>query len=227
MYFWVAGTDTGVGKTAVTGLFLRYFQALGKRVVPYKPVQTGAGTVDSAENFDSDTAFYQSVSAVALPAEDLNTYSFKEPASPHYAAMMEGAEVDKEKILRHLTGLQTKYECVICEGAGGLYVPVAENYHILDLIEESELPVVLTARTALGTINHTLLSLEALKNRNISVLGIVFNRFQGTPLEKDNIDTIRRWTKLPVLVIPEFKNSDEFFHFAISGEIFFEGGTAV
>ena len=89
---------------------------------------------------------------------------------------------------------------MICEGAGGLYVPLNEqrNYHFLHLIQQSQLPVVLVARTTLGTINHTLLSLEALKMNDIPVVGIVFNGFEGTEIEIDNMRTIRQIDQLTI-----------------------------
>lgn len=207
-YFWVTGVDTDVGKTLVTTYFLRYFQEQGERAVPYKPIQTGM-VIEESRSYYSDTEFYKSNSKTFLVEEHLNTYSFKEPASPHYAAMLEGADIDKDVVLQHMAFLKTKYDCVICEGAGGLYVPLDEqrNYYFLDLIEESQLPVVLVARTTLGTINHTLLSLEALKMRGIPIGGIVFNRFKGTQLELSNIETIRRDTGLPAITIPELNKT--------------------
>lgn len=220
-HFWVAGTDTDVGKTVVTGCFLRYFQKKGRKAVPYKPVQTGVTTGHSNAS-SSDTSYYQYVSAAPLVEDHLNTYSFKEPASPHYAAMLEGAEVSKEKILSHIELLKNNYDYVICEGAGGLYVPLTENEFFLDLIEQSKLPVVLVTRTALGTINHTLLSLEVLKQRNIPAAGIVFNRYQGTALENNNIEMIRRYANLPVLIISELKNISEPEIPGVAGEQFFE-----
>lgn len=206
-HFWIVGTDTGIGKTLVTTYFMRYFQNKGDNVIPYKPVQTGI-IVESSKQYYGDTSFYQSYSECTLVEEHTNSYSFKEPASPHYAARLEGKEIQEEVILQHIKQLKKIYDSVICEGAGGLYVPLNEqrNYHFLDLIQQSQLPVVLVTRTTLGTINHTLLSLEALKMRDIPVAGIVFNAFEGTEIEKDNIKTIDQMANLPLVVIPKLTN---------------------
>ena len=206
-HFWIVGTDTDIGKTLVTTYFMRYFQNKGEKVIPYKPVQTGI-IVENTKQYYGDTSFYQSFSEGTLVEEHLNSYSFKEPASPHYAAMLEGKEIKEEIILQHINRLKTIYNYVICEGAGGLYVPLNEqrNYHFLHLIQQSQLPVVLVARPTLGTINHTILSLEALKMKDIPIVGIVFNAFEGTEIEKDNIRTIEQITNLPSLVIPKLKN---------------------
>jgi dethiobiotin synthetase len=206
-HFWIAGTDTNVGKTLVTTYFMRYFQAKGETVTPYKPVQTGI-IVENSNQYYGDTVFYQSFSKETLVEEHLNSYSFKEPASPHYAAILEGTVIEEETILKHIKQLKSLYDYVICEGAGGLYVPLNEqrNYHFLHLIQQSQLPVVLVARTKLGTINHTLLSIEVLKMNDIPVAGIVFNAFEGTEIESNNIRTIGHITDLPSLVIPKLKN---------------------
>ncbi|MBS4193276.1 dethiobiotin synthase [Bacillus sp. FJAT-49705] len=222
-YFWVAGTDTDVGKTVVTTYFMHYFQAKGE-VMPYKPVQTGI--IDEGSNsYYRDTQFYQSFSEMELAKELINSFSFKEPASPHYAARLEGSVIDEEIILQHLKLLKSKYDYVICEGAGGLYVPLDEkrNYHFHHLIKESQLPLVLVTRTTLGTINHTLLSIEALKAKEIPVAGIVFNAFEGTDLEADNIATILQITGLPSLVIPKLQNLSDLKQLRLeNAEEFFE-----
>ncbi|MBB6445166.1 dethiobiotin synthase [Bacillus benzoevorans] len=222
-YFWITGTDTDIGKTLITTYFMRYFQAKGANVIPYKPVQTGI-IIENSRKYYGDTAFYQSFSEEPLAAAHLNSYSFKEPASPHYAARLEGKVIEEEVILQHIKQLKSLYDYVFCEGAGGLYVPLNEqrNYHFLDLMKQSELPVVLVARTTLGTINHTLLSLEALKRNDIPIAGIVFNAFDGTELERDNIETIRRITDLPSLVIPKLKNIADIKSISIESTQFFE-----
>lgn len=222
-YFWIVGTDTDVGKTLVTTYFMRYFQAKGEHVIPYKPVQTGV-IIENSNRYYGDTAFYRSFSEGTLVEEHLNSYSFEEPASPHYAAMLEGKVIEEEVILQHIKQLKSLYDYVICEGAGGLYVPLDEqrNYHFLHLIQQSQLPVVLVARTKIGTINHILLSLEALKVKNIPIAGIVFNAFQGTEIEIDNIRTVGQITNLPSIVIPKLKNLSDLKKLQVENTEFLE-----
>ncbi|MFD2212243.1 dethiobiotin synthase [Metabacillus endolithicus] len=203
-HFWVVGTDTEVGKTVVTTYLLRYFQEKGETLA-YKPVQTGL-VQEESRSYYADTEFYQTHSRVPLVKEHLNTYSFKEPASPHYAARLENAVIDERVILQQIDKLKAIYQYIICEGAGGLYVPLNEDFHFLKLIEQSRLPVILVARSSLGTINHTLLSIEALTNRNIQIRGIIFNRFTNTKLEIENIRTINKMTSIPSMIIPQLKN---------------------
>jgi dethiobiotin synthetase len=217
-HFWIVGTDTDVGKTFVTTYFMRYLQEKGKSIIPYKPVQTGINE-ENLEN-SSDTVFYQSFSKEPLRKEHMNSYSFKEPASPHYAAMLENTAISEDIILNQIECLKTLYEYVICEGAGGLYVPLKEKqyYFFLDLIRQSQLPVILVTRTTLGTLNHTLLSLEVLKYNGISIAGIVCNAFGGTELEMNNIHTIKEITSLPTLVIPKISEAAEFKEYYLKGK---------
>ncbi|WP_445487959.1 dethiobiotin synthase [Niallia sp. 03133] len=222
-HFWITGTDTNIGKTLVTTYLMRYFQSKGASVLPYKPIQTGI-IVENTKQYYEDTAFYQSFSKDPLVEEHLNSYSFKEPASPHYAANLEGCEIKEEIIMEHIRQLKSLYDYVLCEGAGGLYVPLSDQrpYYLLDLIKQSQLPVVLTAGTQLGTINHTLLSVEVLKMNHIPIAGIVFNRFEGTWLERNNIKTIQQHTSLPSLVLPKLKNLSDLKHIQIENTEFFE-----
>lgn len=210
-HFWVVGTDTDVGKTFVTTLFLRELQKNGHAVTPYKPVQTGL-VADTEQGHYQDTSSYKDYSLYSLDNDSLSTYSFPIAASPHYAAELAGQQIDENLLLQTIEHLKTKFETVICEGAGGLYVPLhsSTTRTLLDVVEQSELPVVLVASTKLGTINHTLLSIEALHARGISVQGIVFNQFNQTPLEQNNIDTIRRFTGLPSVVIEANRTIESF-----------------
>ncbi|KOS68160.1 ATP-dependent dethiobiotin synthetase BioD [Lysinibacillus contaminans] len=209
-HFWVVGTDTDVGKTCVTTLLMRQLQEHGLRVAPYKPVQTGE-VIDNGESYYYDTMMYQKYSLQSLERESLNGYSFKEAASPHFAAQLEGQQIDGGRLLEQIQVLQQVNDVVICEGAGGLFVPldVLGNTTLLDVIVQSKLPVVVVTRTTLGTINHTLLTLEALRTRHIEVLGLVFNSNTSTSMEQNNIQTILQHQPLPHATIPKLKDIGE------------------
>lgn len=223
-HFWVVGTDTDIGKTCVTTLLMRKLQEQGLQVTPYKPVQTGE-FIDNGEAYYSDTKMYETYSLQPLVQSDLNLYSFKEPASPHYAAQLEGQQIDTTNILQNLERLQQAYDVVICEGAGGIFVPLNANGRetLLDVITQSQLPVVVVTRTKLGTINHTLLTLEALQARGIEILGIVFNGDTGTDMEQNNIETILQHCPNPYAVIPQYEDIAEVMDHSITQTSLFEG----
>ncbi|AZY53165.1 dethiobiotin synthase [Bordetella avium] len=180
----VTGTDTGVGKTLVSALLTRAWQA-----DYWKPLQTGL----AEESGDSAT-----VAALArLPPERLHApaYALQAPLAPWAAASLENTCIDATR----LTLPETAAPLVV-EGAGGLYVPIDERSLIIDLIDNLGLPVVLAARSGLGTINHTLLSLEALRARKLPVLGVIMS---GPPSD-DNRRAIEHFGRIPVLAqIPQ------------------------
>jgi dethiobiotin synthetase len=151
----VTGTDTGVGKTVfAAGLAA----ALGAAY--WKPIQSGL----DGEASDSDTARALGVQEI-LP----EAYRLTEPLSPHRAAELDGVMIDPDRLaLPHVTGP------LVIEGAGGLLVPITRHTLFADLFRQWQAPAVLVARTALGTINHSLLSIEAMRARSIPILGIAF-----------------------------------------------------
>lgn len=211
-HFWVVGTDTDVGKTFITTLMMRYLQRTGYKVVPYKPVQTGEVKIGD-KTYYYDTTTYLNYSLQPLSPESINSYSFPVPASPHYAAELEGEWISGATILNKINQLMKEYDAVICEGAGGLYVPLQPHttLTLLDIIQRSKLPVVLVTHPKLGTINHTLLSLGALNSRGIEVLGIVINRFGHSPIEENNIQTLQRFIPdKPFVVVEEYRTIDSF-----------------
>jgi dethiobiotin synthetase len=177
----VTATDTDVGKTVVSAML-----TLALDGIYWKPIQ--AGTADGTDR--------QSVAEMTGLPEDRfrrGRYVLREPLSPHRAAELDGVEIDPDRLT--LPADIPAGRWLIIEGAGGLLVPLNRNVLQIDLFARWRAPVVLCARTRLGTINHTLLSLEALKHRAIKVLGIVF---VGEP-RPDNERTIVKFGDVPML----------------------------
>ncbi|WP_020186794.1 dethiobiotin synthase [Methylopila sp. 73B] len=174
----VTGTDTGVGKTVFAAALTR---ALGARY--WKPVQAG---LDEA----TDSASVVELAKLSPERVIPEAYRLKTPASPHIAAEIDGVAIDVDR----LTPPEVDGPLVI-EGAGGLLVPLTRSVLTIDLFARWGLPVVLVARTGLGTINHTLLSLEALRGRRISALGVAF----VGDAQPDSIATIAAFSGVKVL----------------------------
>lgn len=160
----VAGTDTGVGKTVVSALLVR---GLGARY--WKPIQAGLPPLSSEP---SDSRRVQTLSGCANSAIVPEAYGLQHPASPHWAAEREGIVLERQRLW---PPEEEEHKALVVELAGGLLVPVTPHLLQIDVMGEWALPVVLVARAGLGTINHTLLSLEALRRRRIPVLGLVLN----------------------------------------------------
>jgi malonyl-CoA O-methyltransferase len=188
----VSGTDTGIGKTLTSALLLTALRARGVEAGYFKPVQTG----DDAD----DTRTVSWLSGVPESELPRPAYSFRMPAAPSRAAAAEGKSIELSSVVDYFRKLPEKFW--IAEGAGGLLVPLNEPRRELtrELILALELPLIVVASTRLGTINHTLLTLESARRAGIEVLGIVYSGPEDKGLE----ETIRSQDSVPVLArIPD------------------------
>jgi dethiobiotin synthetase len=179
----VTGTDTGVGKSVVCGHLSGYLQREGWKVATQKWVETGAsGRSEDLRTHD----LLSSGSAGGLDAgQTLRCpYCLSFSSSPHLAAAREGVAIDPDRIERAYRSLCDEFDLVIVEGAGGLLVPLSETLLLADLVKRLCLPALVVVHNRLGCINHALLTLEALKNRGIAVVGIVFNRLAAGETEE-------------------------------------------
>lgn len=178
----VTGTDTGVGKTVVSALLTLNLPGEWSY---WKPIQSGLPPLAPSTD-RADVAGWTRLPARRLPEE---AYRLKLPASPHVSAPAEGLRIEMAKLkLPAATPL-------VAEGAGGILVPINDRETMLDLMAALGLPVVLVARTALGTINHTLLSLAALRQRGLEIAGLVLN---GEPVPTTTA-TLRQWGGVPLI----------------------------
>ena len=188
----VTGTDTGVGKTATAAaLFLRYRDRLPLRY--WKPIQTGI-------EHDDDTAEVARL-ASCRPDEILSSgVRLERPVSPHLAARLSGTTIDLVSLAACVRAEPDSSRWIV-EGAGGVLVPIHDTATMADLMTLLGLPAVVVAKTSLGTINHTLLTVEALRRRSIHVAGIVM---VGTP-NTDNREAIERYGRVNVIAeMPRF-----------------------
>lgn len=164
----ITGTDTGVGKTFVCSLILSALHSFGVLPFYFKPIQTGTDCIDGD---DTQTA---QLLAGLMPHQILGpVYSFPAPQAPSRAADLVGESIQLSHIQAVWDGASADLKVGIVEGAGGVLVPLNKNQTILDLIDFFNLPVLVVASTRLGTINHTLMTLQILKNRGLTVQGLV------------------------------------------------------
>lgn len=166
----ITGTDTGVGKTVAAAAIACALAGRGRRVALLKPAQTGVipGQAGDAE-------FVLAALGSAQPPASACPYRLREPAAPLVAARAEGATIDVAVIQQAYAELAARCDVVLLEGAGGLLVPLAAGYSMADLARELALPLIVVARPGLGTLNHTLLTIEAARARGLDVLGVVLS----------------------------------------------------
>ena len=200
----ITGTDTGVGKTVVAAGVLRRLRAAGLDAVPMKPVQTGAAAgPDGPRAPDLDFCLRAAgLSAGADEYARMCPYLYEPACSPHLAGRLAGRDVRIDHIVTAAEALAADHDAVVVEGAGGVLVPIDERRTLLDLMGELALPVLLVARGGLGTINHTLLSLRAIRSAGLTVAGVVIN--DAGPCEddfirRDNARAIEQFGEVEVL----------------------------
>ncbi|MCW7754174.1 dethiobiotin synthase [Desulfobotulus sp. H1] len=188
--FFISGTDTDIGKTFVSALCVA-----GLSAMYWKPVQTGFPP-------DRDRDTVQRLTGLGDGHFFPERFCFTEPLSPHRAAEKEGRFIRLSDFVLPDSGSRH----LVVEGAGGVLVPLADDLYMTDLIRHLDLPVLLVCRTGLGTLNHTFLSVEALKNRGIPIAGIVANG----PFHRDNLEDLTLMTGVPLLVhVPFVANLSE------------------
>lgn len=191
--FCISGIDTDIGKTIVTGLFARYLMRQGFRVITQKIVQTGC------EGMSEDILCHRQIMGTGILDEDREgltcPYVFATPCSPHLAARIEGRSIDCLVLEQATERLRSRYDVVLLEGAGGLYVPLHGDRTFVDYIAEKGYPVILVTSPRLGSINHTLAALELMHGRKIDLCGLVYNRFQegDRRISEDSAAVFRRF----------------------------------
>lgn len=202
--YFITGTDTGVGKTIVTGCLATLFKSRGEDVGVMKPIETGVNA-DSSGN--SDAKFLMEVTGTQDALEDVCPFRLKMPASPYQAARFEGKELEPEKILERFRALQSKHSMMLVEGAGGLLVPITRRYSMVDLALQMGLPLIIVSRVQIGTLNHTLLTINAARQHGLKIKGVILNSSNEGELnavEAEQGSLIKEFSDVPVLGVCPF-----------------------
>ncbi|NNP73443.1 dethiobiotin synthase [Acinetobacter defluvii] len=208
--YFISGIDTGIGKTYTTGYLAKLWNEQGKKTITQKLIQTG--NTDISEDIEQ----HRQIMRMGWFAEDESKLTMPEiftyPASPHLATKIDGREIDFPKIENATAQLAEKYDVVLLEGAGGLMVPLTTDLLTIDYVVEKKLPVILVTSGRLGSINHTILSLEALKSRGLALYALAYNlkdESQDELISKDTAEYLKAylakyfpdslWLDIPVI----------------------------
>jgi dethiobiotin synthetase len=198
----VTGTDTGVGKTVVTAAIVARLREQGRQVRALKPLITG---LDEAPDPDWPPDHELLARVSGQPADETMLRGFGPPVSPHLAAELARVSLPSIRALTaEIRAATPAGSVVIVEGIGGLLVPIGHKASVLDLAVALELPLIVAARPGLGTINHTLLTVQVAVAAGLRVAGIVMTPWPSEPdaIVRSNRDTIQRLAKLPVVGLP-------------------------
>ena len=177
----ITGTDTGVGKTVVAAGIAAYLHAQGVDVGVMKPAETGCRT-KGGELFPADAGLLMTACRTDDVLGAVCPYCFSEPLAPAVAADRAGKKIDTRMLVKIYRALAREHETMLVEGAGGLMTPIHGKYLFIDLAAGLGLPVLIVGRTGLGTINHTLLTLEAARSRGLKIHGIVLSQAKRSKL---------------------------------------------
>ncbi len=197
----VVGTDTGVGKTVVSLLIMQWLLGRGHDPFYLKPFQTGC--IDPYDT-DSDAAFVYRHTASLRQQDAARSviHCFPSPKAPYFAARDAGQHFDMETVRQTIEEKRAVHSPLVVEAAGGLLVPVAKKETVIDLLSQISCRPLLVARTALGTINHTLLSIEAMERRKVPPLAVVLVQPPGSAddpdLVRENVEAIESFSGVPV-----------------------------
>jgi len=214
--FFITGTDTGVGKTLIAGALARALSLQGSRVGVMKPFESGCRR-DGDTLVPADAVFLRNMAGSQDDLALICPYAFERPLAPGIAARSEHVAINIEKVQKIFEQLSAPYDIMLVEGAGGLMVPISEELLMIDVIGLLKLPLIIVARTALGTINHTLLTVREAQRAGIRVHGIILNKVSLEPDEAEdtNPEVIHTVAKVPLLgqvpYIPEAKRADPAF----------------
>lgn len=194
MIYFVTGIDTDAGKSYATAIIAKRMAESGKSVITQKFIQTGC--IDTSDDIET----HRRIMGIPMQDVDLDGTTCPEiftfPASPHLASALENRAIDLEKITAATARLARKYDIVLVEGAGGLMVPIVEDYTTADYIKAHDLPIFLVTSPRLGSINHTLLSLEVCRTRGIQVAALVYNHYpqDNELIERDTLSYLTQYT---------------------------------
>jgi len=201
----VTGTGTEVGKTVVAATIARTLAGEGKRVAVFKPAVTGLD-----EGVETDYELLRRASGSEQSDEEIAPYRYGPPASPHLAAALAGEEIDPARLREAAATAANGANAIVCEGVGGFLVPLSRGYLVRDLVVDLGYPLVVVAAPGLGTINHTLLTIEAARAAGLEVAAVVLNPWPEEPseIERDNRETIATLAGVELMTLPRLDLAD-------------------
>jgi len=205
--YFIAGTDTDVGKTVCTRALLQAAMQQNKSTIGYKPISAGCESTELGLR-NQDALILQANSSVNLPYNDVNPIAFQQPIAPHIAAIENGTFIDINIVNNGLQHLQNmNVDLVFVEGAGGWHLPINNQFLLSDWVIEKQLPVILIVGLKLGCLNHALLTAKAIEQSGLVIAGWIANHLQpDMPYVVDNIETLKTMINAPMLAeIPFIK----------------------
>ena len=199
----ISGTGTDVGKTFISALVVKCLRDAGLNAGYYKAAASGVDLDSNGKLIGGDPIYVNDFAGIGESAENLVSYVYAQPLSPHLAARINQRPIEFNIVERDFNHAKAKYDYLIVEGSGGVICPLSweDSAHLmlLDLVKAFNLPILLVADAGLGTINSTVLTVDYLKHHNFTVGAIIFNHFRDELMELDNLAMVEELTNLSVI----------------------------
>ena len=208
--YFITGTDTGVGKTAITAGLAGSLRKLGINVGIMKPIASGYPQKTGYKS--SDVTVLVEATGIKDPEDLINPVFLPIPTSPYDASKLLSVPIDMPLILTKFKKLLSMYDLLLVEGIGGIMTPITKNFFIADMIRAMAIETIIVARATLGTLNHTVMTCKMCKDYDIKVRGLVINNFdeKGTPAEKNAPATLYELTGINILgIVPFIKDLNQ------------------
>lgn len=207
----IAGTDTEVGKTFVTTKLLQKYKLEGRKAVGLKPIASGSQLING-KLLNDDVLALQKNSGIRVDYQQINLYSFAEAIAPHIAAHLHGCKILAANVKEFILKAEKSFavDSILIEGAGGWLLPLNTEETLADLIIELKIPVILVVGIKVGCLNHAMLTMQELQNKNVNVLGWIANCIQKPNIDTNmNISYLKQKINAPCLDIINFEKSHE------------------
>lgn len=210
--FFITGTDTGVGKTIIAGALIKVLGFLGLKTSGMKPIECGCAREGNVL-IPSDGMFLKNIAQMQEHVTQVTPCCFESPLAPLPASEIEQKNISVRDIKKAYYSLRAQYDAVIVEGIGGLMVPLKTNYFLVDLAKELGLPLIVVAKPGLGSINHTMLTVNYALKEGLEVAGVIINYSnppEGSLAEETNPQLLKQICPVPLIgIFPYLKNLDD------------------
>lgn len=206
----VTGTGTDIGKTYVSALIIKKMIQENMNACYFKPVLSGAEKKDG-KIYAGDIEYVKEISGLKEDTNNMGSFIYEYPASPHLSAKLENKPFNMEKVVQDYHRLAEKYNYILIEGAGGIFCPFTDDFepvYTKEIIKALNSSCILVSNTALGAINNIMLSIYYMKDKQIDIKGLIFNGYKDSLIEQENIKFIAKYSGIKLLAVVNYKDNN-------------------
>lgn len=206
----ITGTGTDIGKTYISALIMKKMIRENMNACYFKPVLSGAEKKDG-KIYAGDIEYVKEISGLKEDADNMGSFIYEYPASPHLSAKLENKPFNMEKVVQDYNKLSEKYDYILIEGAGGIFCPFTDDFepvYTKEIINALNTSCILVSNTALGAINNIMLSIYYMRDKQIDIKGLIFNGYKDSLIEQENIKFITKHSGIKLLAVVKYKDNN-------------------